>query len=115
MPNRREFLAMSLASSALPVLAGEQRQGAPYLEDSNTECERSGAVIVEMTSPLALAFRAEALKTGLPAHGIHDDITDLWYHHLDRLFVFEDMPGCLSEKTWLCAGTRRDPHFRLLS
>lgn len=37
-----------------------------------------------MTSPLALAFRAEAIKRGLPAHGIHDDITDLWYHHLDR-------------------------------
>jgi hypothetical protein len=36
-----------------------------------------------MTSPLALAFRTEAVKWGLPAHGIHDDITGLWYHHLD--------------------------------
>jgi hypothetical protein len=41
-------------------------------------------VIIELTSPLALAFRAEAVKLGLPAHGIHDDITDLWYHHLDH-------------------------------
>ena len=44
----------------------------------------SGAVVVEMTSPLALAFRADAVRLGLPAHGIRDDITDLWYHHLDR-------------------------------
>jgi len=39
-----------------------------------TERVRSSAVIVEMTSPLALAFRAEAVKWGLPAHGIHDDM-----------------------------------------
>ena len=65
-------------------MAGEQREGSPYLENSNTERVRSGAVIVEMTSPLALAFRAEAVERGLQAHGIHDDITDLWYHHLDR-------------------------------
>ena len=32
----------------------------------------------------ALAFRAESIQWGLTAHGIHDDITDLWYHHLDR-------------------------------
>lgn len=76
MPNRREFLAISLASSALPIMADEQ--------NSNAERVRSGAVIVEMTSPLALAFRAEAIKWGLPVHGIHDDITDLWYHNLDR-------------------------------
>jgi len=74
VPNRREFLAISLASS-LPIIAGERREG---------ERVPSGAVVVELTSPLALAFRAEAIKLGLPAHGIHDDITDLWYHHLDR-------------------------------
>ena len=84
MPNRREFLALSLASSALPLLAGERSEGAPDLEDGNAERLRSGAAIIEITSPLALAFRAEAEKLGLPAHGIHDDITDLWYHHLDR-------------------------------
>jgi hypothetical protein len=89
VPNRREFLAISLASSALPLIAGERAgersEGSPNLENRNAEpVVRSSAAIVEMTSPLALAFRAEAVKLGLPAHGIHDDITDLWYHHLDR-------------------------------
>ena len=84
MPNRREFLAISLASSALPILAGEQGEGTPYLEANNTASVRSGLVVIEMTSPLALAFRAEAVEQGLETHGIQDDITDLWYHHLDR-------------------------------
>ena len=74
MPNRREFLVIGLASTALPIMAGEPE----------AERVRCGAVIVETASPLALAFRAEAVKWGAPVHGIHDDITDLWYHKLDR-------------------------------
>jgi hypothetical protein len=84
VPNRREFLALSLASSALPTIAGERTEDAPYLENRDAERVRCGAVIVETTSSLALAFRAEAVELGLEVHGIHDDITDLWYHKLDR-------------------------------
>ena len=65
-------------------MAGERRESAPYLENRNAERVRCGAVIVEMSSPLALAFRAEAVELGMEAHGIHDDITDLWYRNLDR-------------------------------
>ena len=65
MPKRREFLAIGLASSALPILAGERREGSKYLENSITERERSGAVIVEMTSPLALAFSRRSRPMGL--------------------------------------------------
>ena len=81
MRNRREFLQIGLASSALPLIAGERGETSFY--DS---VERLGVheVVVEMSSPLALAFRAEAVELGLAAHGIHDDITDLWYHKLDR-------------------------------
>jgi hypothetical protein len=84
MPNRREFLAISLASSALPIMAGDRPEEVPHPENRNAERARCGAVIVETTSPLALAFRAEAVKLGLPAHGIQDDITGLWYDVLDR-------------------------------
>jgi hypothetical protein len=41
---------------------------------------RPSSVIVEGTSPLALAFRDEAARLGLRVHEIRDDITDLWYH-----------------------------------
>ena len=81
MRNRREFLQISLASSALPLIAGEQRE-ASFHDRINREPLHD--VIVEMSSPLALAFRAAAVELGLEAHGIHDDITDLWYNKLDR-------------------------------
>ncbi len=81
MRNRREFLQISLASSALPLIAGEQRE-ASFQGRVNREPLHD--VIVEMSSPLALAFRAAAVELGLEAHGIHDDVTDLWCHKLDR-------------------------------
>jgi hypothetical protein len=43
-------------------------------------------VIVEAASPLALAFRDEAASLGLQTRLIHDDITDLWYKDLSRLW-----------------------------
>jgi hypothetical protein len=79
--NRREFLQIGLASSALPILAGERSETSFY---GSVDRLRIREVIVEMSSPLALAFRAEAVERGLEAHGIHDDITDLWYNVLDR-------------------------------
>ena len=79
--NRREFLRVTLVSSALPILAGAQREASSYSGVTRVRVDR---VVAEMTSPLALAFHAEAVGLGLAAHGIHDDITDLWYHKLDR-------------------------------
>ena len=116
MPNRREFLAMSLATSALPTMAGERGEGAPRLESNNYPRVRSGAVIFEMTSPLALAFRAEAVKWGLPAHGIHDDITDLWYHHFDRRWRTEPatLAGITLSTSLFCLETfARDYRMRV--
>jgi hypothetical protein len=81
MRNRREFLQIGLASSALPLIAGEQREPSFHGRVSR---EPLHEVIVEMSSPLALAFRAAAVELGLDANGIHDDISDLWYHKLDR-------------------------------
>ena len=81
MRNRREFLQIGLASSALPLIAGEPRETSFY---NSVEAVRVHGVVVEMSSPLALAFGAAAVELGLEAHGIQDDITDLWYHKLDR-------------------------------
>ncbi len=74
MSNRREFLQMSLAATALPALA------ATNLVRGRREFMRPSSVVVEAASPLALAFRDEALRLGLPVHEIKDDVTDLWYH-----------------------------------
>ena len=80
MSNRREFLQMSLAASALPVLAG------PGVAPKRPEGEPAWGVVAEGSSPLAAAFRVEAARLGLRAWEIHDDITDLWYRELSLLW-----------------------------
>ena len=80
MSNRREFLQMSLAASALPVLAG------PGLAPQRQEGEPAGGVVVEAVSPLASVFRTQAARLGLRVWEIRDDITDLWYHELSLLW-----------------------------
>ena len=67
---------MSLAASALPVLAG------PGLAAKRLEGEPAGGVVVEAASPLASVFRTEAARLGLRVWEIHDDITELWYQEL---------------------------------
>jgi len=82
---------MSLVSSALPIVVGEQREASSY---GRVNREPPHDAIVEMSSPLALAFRLAAVELGLEVHGIHDDITDLWYHKLDR--QWKNAPGMLA-------------------
>lgn len=76
MSNRREFMQMSLAASALPVLA------APGVAPKRQEREPAWGVVAEAASPLASVFRVEAARLGLPVWEIHDDIADLWYRDL---------------------------------
>lgn len=80
MSNRREFLQISLAAAALPVLAG------PDVSPKEPEGEPAGGVVVEAASPLASVFRTEAARLGLRVWEIHDDITELWYHELSLLW-----------------------------
>jgi hypothetical protein len=70
--NRREFLQISLAASAWPVLAAPDP-----VRDKQV---RPACVVVEATSPLSRTFRDEAARFGLQVREIKDDITDLWYH-----------------------------------
>jgi hypothetical protein len=80
LSNRREFLQMSLAASALPrIVAARPENAAP---SSDKGVGRSH-VVVETMSPMALAFGEEAVRLGLEPHGIKDDITELWCHTLD--------------------------------
>ena len=80
MSNRREFLQMSLAASALPAIAAARPENAAPSSDQDVG---RGHVIVEAMSPMARAFGEEAVRLGLEPHAIKDDITDLWCHTLD--------------------------------
>ncbi len=82
MSNRREFLQMSLAASALPAIVAARPESVAPSSDKEVGVGRSH-VIVETMSPMALAFGEEAVRLGLEPHRIKDDITDLWCHTLD--------------------------------
>jgi len=128
--NRREFLQIGLASSALPLISGELAGEESETSFHNSvEAVRVHGVVVEMSSPLALAFRAAAVELGLEAHGIRDDITDLWYHKLDRqwrstptamagitlstsLFCLETFARDYGMRVWFRAFHNRTPNGR---
>jgi len=79
LSNRREFLQMSLAASALPAMVAARPENAAASLDKGAGRSH---LIVETMSPLAQAFGDEAIRLGLEPHRIKDDITDLWYHTL---------------------------------
>ncbi len=82
MSNRREFLQLTLAASALPALAARNEPRDATRLAQNGPRVRVEDVIVESTSPMATAFGNEATRFGLEVQGITDDVTDLWYQHL---------------------------------
>ncbi len=82
MSNRREFLQLTLAASALPALAARNEPIGSGPLAQNGPRVRVDDVIVESTSPMAIAFGNEANRFGLEVQGITDDVTDLWYQHL---------------------------------
>jgi hypothetical protein len=82
LSNRREFLQLTLAASALPALAARNEPIGPARLAQNGPRVRVDNVIVESTSPMAIAFGNEATRFGLEVQGITDDVTDLWYQHL---------------------------------
>jgi hypothetical protein len=82
LSNRREFLQLTLAASALPALAARNEPIGPARLAQNGPRVRVDNVIVESTSPMAIAFGNEAMRFGLEVQGITDDVTDVWYQHL---------------------------------
>jgi hypothetical protein len=73
MANRREFIQAGLAASVLPVLA-TAKDLLPQPQFYK--------VIFDHRFPASREFAAEMEKLGATVHGIHGDITDLWFHDL---------------------------------
>jgi len=80
MANRREFIQAGLAASMMPILATAREilpqptlSGFPFYK-----------VIFDHRFPESVEFGSEMEKLGATVHGIHGDITDLWFHDLDQ-------------------------------
>jgi hypothetical protein len=75
MASRREFLQASIAASLLPAVVSAK---AADPDDSFYK------VIFDERFPASVAFGHEWKARGAAVHAIRGDITDLWFHDLDR-------------------------------
>jgi hypothetical protein len=76
MASRREFLQAGIAVSLLPVAASATALPNPS--------PRYYKVIFDQRFPASVAFGEEWNARGAAVHAIQGDITDLWFHDLDR-------------------------------
>jgi hypothetical protein len=88
MASRREFLQAGLAASLLPVAAsaGESTSEAPNPPVSFYK------VIFDERFPASVAFGDKWKGRGPVVHAICGDITDLWFHDLDRQWKKRPVP-----------------------
>jgi hypothetical protein len=72
MASRREFIHAGVAAAVLPLTAEM-----PIASDSMFY-----KVIFDHRFSASVQFAAEMAARGVPIHGIHGEITGLWYHDL---------------------------------
>jgi hypothetical protein len=75
--SRRRFLQAGAAASTVPLAARAGLAAAPILEPP-------AACIVEAGCSEALEFGAHFRRNGVALHEIRDDVTPVWYRHLDQ-------------------------------
>src|SRR5271170_1609906 len=84
MASRREFLQAGLAASLLPVAASELPAAAGSAKESQAPPVSFYKVIFDERFPASVSFGEEWKARGAAMHAIRGDITDLWFHDLDR-------------------------------
>ena len=81
MANRREFLQMSIAATALPM-TGAALFSSKLAAAHGPSSLSLYKVIFDERLDASRTFAHEAVRLGARVHGIRADITDLWYHDL---------------------------------
>jgi hypothetical protein len=79
MASRREFLQAGIAASVLPLAAV-----ANNIAPSQSENHDFYKVIFDERFPASVTFGEEWQARGAAVRAIRGDITDLWFHDLDR-------------------------------
>jgi len=75
MATRREFLQASFAASLLPAVVSAK---------ADNPGDSFYKVIFDERFPASVAYGEEWKARGAAVHAIRGDITDLWFHDLDR-------------------------------
>jgi hypothetical protein len=76
MASRREFIQAGIVASALPMIGSAGHPAAPPAAPAFYKA------IFDHRFPASVEFGRQMERLGESVHGIHGDITDLWYHDL---------------------------------
>jgi hypothetical protein len=106
MTNRREFLQIGLAATALPVAGGLFASGAEATVAPSVPKIPLYKVLFDDRFAQGKAFGDVASNLGLACHAMQaGDVTDFWYHDLDLAWRAEPKP--------IAGFTRHGPLFVL--
>jgi hypothetical protein len=79
MTNRREFLQIGIAASALPLATQAARAARIDIPADRIAPLELYKVVYDKRFPESVAFGVRAAKLGVPTHAIEGDMTRLWY------------------------------------
>ena len=82
MANRREFLQMGIAASALPISAGLMLPNKSLAAENIFPSIPIYKVIFDNRYAVARVFAKDIENAGGKTYGIDGDVTSLWYHDL---------------------------------
>jgi hypothetical protein len=82
MTNRRDFLQIGIAATALPLATQAARAAGIEIGATRTEPLELYKVVYDSRFPESLAFARRAAKLGVPTHAIEGDMTRFWYDDL---------------------------------
>ena len=83
MTDRRQFLTLGLAASALPLVVPRVLDAAlPVLEAPSTESIAVYKVLYDVRFPASVAFARRAVARGVAVHAMEGDVTQFWYDDL---------------------------------
>jgi len=82
MATRREFIQAGVAAIGAPLAAGSRPSSPPALYKA----------VFDHRFPASVQFGSDMAARGVPAYGIHGDITSLWFHDLYHCWKQEPAP-----------------------
>jgi hypothetical protein len=82
MTNRRQFLQIGIAASALPFATQAARAAGVETRADRIDTLELYKVVYDKRFPESAAFARHATKLGVPTHAIEGDMTKLWYDDL---------------------------------
>jgi len=90
---RREFVQIGLAAAAFASVS----PAAGFAAEMDLTSKDLYKFVFDLRFPASVAAAREAARAGVPTHGIHGGVTELWYH--DLYFAWKKGPAAIAGMT----------------